>query len=169
MADRMRVPRKEKQWGFLPGVETALTADATVGLASLAFSSKQTVLRMIGSLLLTPTGTVTALDSARIVFAIGRVSTDAATLGATALPDPAGEPEYPWLYWTTMQVRFASSGAPATGRAVGGSMRESFDIRSMRKFSPGESLISVVQYVDRVGAPALTLDQSEIRVLLTIH
>jgi len=169
MANRMRTPRKEKQWDAIPGVEQALTADATFGLGALGFNSKQTVLRMLGSLLLTPTGTVTALDSARVVFAIGRCSTDAFAAGSASLPDPSQEPEYPWLYWVDMQVRFVSSGAPATGRALGGSRRVDIDVRSMRKFAPGESLFSVCQYVDRVGNPALTLDQSVIRVLTTIH
>ena len=169
MADRMRVPRKEKMWGSILGQSLAMTADGTFGVAGTGFSSSQTVLRMLGEYLISATGTILAGDAATITCAIGKISSDAFALGPTAWPDPAGEPDYPWLYWASHPVRWPEGGAPVQGREIPGVVRHSFDIRTMRKFKPRETLVFVAQYADRVGTPPVTLEVGQIRVLMTIH
>jgi len=106
-------------------------------------------------------------DLAKYTVGLGKVSTDAATLGSTAMPDPAGEPDYPWLYW-------AEHPYAATDTAFGSNLgtkvhRVAFDIRSMRKFTTRETLAFVVQYSDISGAPPLTFIGAQTRVLTTLH
>ena len=122
---------------------------------------------MLGEYAINPTGTIAANDEALVVFAIGKVSTDAFAAGAASLPDPAAEPEYPWLYWASHPMIFGGSTLdPSTAPA---SLRHSFDVRTMRKFRPGESLVSVIQHVDVAGTPSMFLNIGHTRVLTTIH
>ncbi len=170
MANRMRTPRKEKQWAGLGGQDFALTADGTsAGSVPLSFTSSQTILRMLGGYQIMATGTITALDAVRIFVGLAKVSTDAAALGATAMPDPQVEPEFSWLYWASHSLFWSNSGAPVTGRELPGHVRRSFDLRTMRKFKARESLIWVVEYADIVGTPAVTVQLDATRVLTTIH
>jgi len=169
MADRFRTPRKEKQWGSIPGFAINLDAFGTFVTAGLGFTSKQTVLRMLGSYCVAPRATLAAGDEATVTVGIGRVSTDAFTVGATAMPDPAGEPEYPWLYWAAHRFMFTGTDAEQQAQGIAAALRHDFDIRSMRKFSPGETLAFIVQAADVTGAPPMDIGVTQTRCLLTIH
>ncbi len=97
-------------------------------------------------------------------MALGIFSTDAFAAGA--VPEPIEEAEYPWLYHKVHQVVFFSNSSTT---APGGSwLRQSFDVRSMRKVGPRETLAWVVQYIDVVGAPPVTAISSLVRVLLAL-
>ena len=165
-------PRQAKIWQFITGSSLALTATGTFGGGKIDVTDSRTVLRMIGNILIHRTGTVTAADKVRISLGIGVVSTDAATLGASALPDPGGEPEYPWLYWAEYDFGFpaglATSGAGSTD-SVAGVVRDHYDIRSMRRMKPRESLVFVVEYTDEAGTPAMDIELSKTRVLFGLH
>jgi len=165
---RSVVARKEKQWDSLPSFAQAMTGDGTFIGSSIPFSSKRTVLRMLGEYIIGPTTSPTALDACKVAVGICRVSSDAFTAGATAVPDPAGDSDYPWLYWAEHMFRYTSND-PEGGGGVIAQVRQSFDIRSMRKFSPSESLIWCMQYADITGAPPMTMNCAQVRVLLTIH
>ena len=160
--------RMVKAWDGMAGQANAITASSTF-LASglLNFAEPFTILRMLGEYTIGPTSAPAALDNADVTIGIGVVSTDAATLGATALPDPADEPEFPWLYWASHDFFFAGTGAQPAIEVAG--LRRSFDIKSMRKVKPRESLIVVGQYTDRVGAPPLQINVQQTRVLLAVH
>ena len=160
-------PRKEKQWGFIPGGHLLLTGAGTSIVGALNFSSVQTVLRLIGEYVIGPTSAPAALDQADICFAIGKVSSDAFAAGAASIPDPSAEPEYPWLYWACHAFNF--SGTDPEGGDSSARVRKVIDVKSMRKFRPGEALIYVVQYVNGVGFPPMSVDIPNIRCLLTIH
>ena len=81
------------------------------------------------------------------------------------MPDPATDANYPWLYWASHKLFFTSSGNSGEGGA-GYSLRRSFDIKSMRKLKPSESLAFVFQYSDIAGAPPLQFTAGQTRVLL---
>ncbi len=166
MPDRVRTARKAKVWDAVPGFTQLLTAAGTTAIAGLSFSDPSTVIRMLGEYTISPTSAPTALDDVRIAIGIGKVSTDAFTLGATALPDPAGEAEYPWLYWAEHSFTYPSNSTSLAGAA---SMRKAFDIRSMRKFTVRETLAVVIQYVDITGTPLMTLSFGQVRCLLARH
>ena len=167
MADRFRTPRKEKQWIAIPSFIQQMTADGTFVTSSRPFTSVQTVMRMLGEYTIAPDAATVAQDMVKIAVAIGKVSTDAFTAGAASLPDPAGEAEYPWLYWAEHSFFFGSTSADPN--MVSSSLRHTFDIRSMRKFRPGESIVFVTQYVDLNGAPPIRFMGSQVRLLTTIH
>ena len=167
MAHGNRGSRMNKSWLHIPAIDADMTAAGHQGGASLAFVEPATVLRMIGDYLITPTnGGVVALDAANIGVGIGIVSTDAATLGATALPDPASEADYPWLYWKVSSLYFRGVLDPTIPSGSADVVRVSFDIRSMRKIKPRESLSFGIEYVNVSGAPPLTFQSGGVRVLV---
>jgi len=167
MARNFGTQKKAKLWLGLPGGQTGMTADGTFIESALAFTSPQTVLRMIGEYTIVPVATPVAADAVVITVAIGKVSSDAFAVGATAVPDPGDEPGYPWLYWASHALKFPTADADPSG--MGGTVRRSFDVRTMRKFTAQESLIWVFEYADLTGAPAMTIALGETRVLTTLH
>ncbi len=164
MTDRFRGPRMSKHWHALNGGETHFVANATSLTSAFVFEADPgTVIRMLGEYVISPTAAPTVADAATLTVGIGIVSADAAELGATAMPDPSTEPEYPWMYWASHAVHYASTEVDPSSRA--GSIRHSFDIRSMRKFKPREALAFVVQYEDTAGNPPLTFMAGKTRIL----
>ena len=161
--------RKTKQWLFLPGTSQAFTASATADLGSLAFTEAQTVLRMLGEYQIHRTAAIVQFDSAHFGVGIGIVSSDAVAAGNVAMPDPRDEPEFPWLYWADHLVTYRGTETEPEALDGSGFIRRTFDIRSMRKVKPRESLVFVVQYVDGGGAPPLTFVHQGIRVLVAVH
>ncbi len=166
MADRHGGRRMRKEWSSLPSVTLNLTADGTFGGPIFTPGTALTIIRMLGEYAIGNTGTVVAGDEADIGVALGVVSADAAALGASSFPDVLAEPSYPWLYWAAHNFRFPAAGAPLQDQAATSNMRRSFDIRSMRKIKPRESLIWSVQYGDVAGAPPLTVALSITRILV---
>jgi len=154
-----------KEWSFISSSNSALTGVGTTVGGTLAFAIPGTVLRMLGEYVIGPTSAITAGDNARVILGIALVSTDAATLGATAMPDPAGDADYPWLYWMDHPLFFPEAGAPLGGAAGMGSLRHSFDVKTMRKFKPKESLVFVMQYSDIAGNPPIQVLQGAVRCL----
>ncbi len=163
MADRGRGRRMVKRWFGFGTVTSNLTANVTALFGSLVPGEAGTILRMIGGFVVTPTAAPTVADHAIVGVGIGIVSADAATLGATAMPDPFDEADYPWLFWRTDDFNFVSTDITSPGPA--GSVRYRFDVKSMRKIKPREALVQVVQYVDVAGAPPLTVSSAGVRVL----
>jgi len=159
--------RMAKKWASMPGIAQPFTASGTTAMTSLQFVDPFTVLRMIGSFMVRPTDNVVALDGATVVIGIAVLSTDA--FAANQTPDPGAEPEYPWLYWQESTVHYGTTASPDAALAGAGVIRRNFDIRSMRKVKPRESLAVIGQYVDIVGAPPLTVDWDQTRVLLAVH
>ena len=99
--------RMVKSWDGPNLTATVEFTGSATGLpgARLEFTRARTLLRLIGqfSAYMDPSGAA-AEDSAAITFALGVISTDAIQLGATAVPDPMAESDYPWLYWQTGTV-----------------------------------------------------------------
>ena len=170
MARDHNTPRLAKLWSSLPGISQDITAEGTTGLAILNFTSPTTIMRMLGEYTLSfeAAETIAAKDDVGLTIGIGVVSSDAAAAGSASLPDPAGEPEYPWMYWASHKL-YAMEATALQRNGVPGVGRWSFDIRSMRKMKPRESLVSVIQYADLGGLPPVHVGFSQTRVLLGIH
>ncbi len=159
--------RIEKEWNNIPGITLALTAAATVSGSAFIPGTSITIMRMLGEYMIVNTGTIVAADGARVTVGIGVVSADAFAAGAASLPDPDGEPEYPWLYWASHSFRFPKAlSATISGDSVSGVIRRPFDIKSMRKMKPGQALVFIVQYADISGNPALTMEIAPTRLLV---
>ncbi len=157
-----------KHWVGVGGNVLNFTADGTTlaqqvgGTGGLADAF--TVLRMLGEYTVFPTSVPAAADALEFCVGIGVVSSDAATLGSTAMPDPCDEPDYPWLYWASHPLGYNSN---VLNDGLGSSeVRKSFDIKSMRKIKPSESLVTVTQYANFVGNPPITIVLGGLRVLL---
>ena len=164
---RSRGPRMTKEWNSIVGTNLVFTADATaLNTFALSVAAPVTVLRMLGSAMLHPTtgGTFGSGDKARVTLGIGVISTDAFAAGSASVPDPASEPEFPWLYWA--DLLFFAFSATSLGEQPFAGHRVEFDIRSMRKMKPRESLVIIGQYTDLVGAPPLTVQIGQTRILL---
>ena len=153
-----------KQWTSIPSGSVDLTVNQTFpGPGLIAFSAPATILRVRGVLRVSflVTG-LTADDEAQCVFGLAVLSSDAVTLGQSAMPDPAGEPEYPWMWYGQLIMYSPNADFGAEGMSV----ELPVDTKAMRKVKPGESLVMVVQYVDVTGTPGLRLSYNQMRVLL---
>jgi len=168
-----RTPKRAKRWSVMPGLSATITVAGVSGGSFLNFADPTTVIRMLGSGVITTSGVAVAGDRCDLTVAIGVVSQDAAALGVTALPDPRGEPAFPWLYWETFCLFFpAPCSASTAGLGPSGatdSVRFKFDIRSMRKIRPREALITLVEYTDGSGTPPIQFEMAQTRILLALH
>ncbi len=150
-----------KEWTSIAGGQATTLVTGTFLPSSLTVNIAATVLRMIGEYVIAPTGALTALDECVVTVGIGVISGDAAELGATAVPDPAAEPNYPWLYFASHAFLLETV---VSNPAI--AVRKSFDIRSMRKMKPRENLAMIVQYQNVVGDPAYSFSSGVTRVLV---
>ena len=167
MANGRGGPRLAKQWESLAAINISMTADSTNLGASSGTNTSQTVLRMIGEYVGLPSAATVAGDRAVVTVGIGVISSDAFAAGAGSVPDPAGESEYPWLYWASHPFRFGDTSVDPNSQSA--SVRHTYDIRSMRKMKPRESLALIVQYVDINGAPPIAFLFGATRVLIGLH
>jgi len=142
-----------KQWSFIPGIQLNPSGAATVLMGSLAFSSPATLLRLRGNGSVAMDGETDAEDT-QVTFGIGLFSTDAVTLGVTALPDPSSEPEFPWIWYDSHAIMVTNVETGVTTPSdIMGAARFVIDSKAMRKIKPGESLamlaeVSVAANVD---------------------
>ncbi len=162
--------RRRKTWDFLPALTSALTGDGTtIASGALSFTeSGFTLVRSMVDLLVNMqvSGSV-ALDSVDLGIGLLIASTDSFTLGATAQPDPLGEPGFPWIFWKDMNLFAPVAVSDNTGFAST-NMRVAIDTKAQRKIKSGESLFWVVQYSDIAGTPVMRLKMGRTRVLLAI-
>ena len=162
---RGRFPRQDKEWSFIPALSQAITASGTQSGGGIAVADSRTVLRMLGSYLILPEGTLAIGDQYGIGIGIGVVSSDAFTLGSSALPDPLGEPEYPWLFWVDHQIAIVSATLIENTNSDAAVVRGSFDVRSMRKMKPQQTLAMVVQASVLAGSVDVRVMLGRTRVL----
>ncbi len=158
-------PRMAKDWFSLPAAAAGFSGSVTTLMSTLQIVQAQTVMRMIGEYIITATPGATLVDGdhVEVACAIGVVSGDAATAGSTSMPDPIGEPPYPWLYYMSHKFLFTDND---DGSSQAQSLRHSFDIRSQRKLKSNQALVFIAEYGDIVGAPLVTLSTGTVRVLM---
>ncbi len=163
---RGRGNRMQKHWeGFTGSISGTISADATqLFTTALAFTEAQTILRTLGDYIITPSQAPTAGDVAIVAVGLAVISSDAFAAGVTAVPDPVGEPQYPWLFWASHLMFFGGTSVDPAGPAA--AVRGKVDVKSMRKVKPRESLVWVAEYFDIAGAPPLRVGVGSTRVLL---
>ena len=163
MAHRGRVITR-KAWLSIPAHTAEISSAGTNGGSQLAFASPSTILRIRGNCWAAMDATKQIGDLMTITWALGIVSTDAATLGSTALPDPSTEPEYPWLWWRQMHLwAQLASGNEAWGTSA---QLLEIDSKAMRRVAPGQSLVWFTQTGSVTGAPVTRIVGDELRVLI---
>jgi len=155
-----------KQWGSLISSRTEQSTQGLSLLASLAFAEPATILRLRGFVQAGFDETVQAGDTMHLQFGIGVVSTDAATAGSGSMPDPEGDPEYPWLWWGGIELEAFEASATA-GQVLGsGFWRLEIDSKAMRRVKPGQSLVILADRLGVAGAPVVVIHSGTIRVLI---
>ncbi len=166
MARNFRGPTiRQKAWATVPrSILTTATNETIIG-GVLDFIGAGTILRVrCNDILMSFDGAQQAGDDINLTLGLGVVSTDAAVLGATAMPDPLAENDYPWLWWGNYTLR--STAAAAFNQLGTSVLRLEVDSKAMRKVKPKQSLVWVMEASGAFGAPATTVDISETRVLL---
>ena len=161
--------RQRKWWGSLADATAAFSGGTLQALMVNNNFGKDpvTVLRILGELLVTfPNQTLVANDAAAITVVIGVVSADAAAVGITAMPDPASDPDYPWLWWYSTVLRNFNITTETKGMGEMGSSRIRVESQAMRKIAPAENLVVIAEWQDITGVPSVTVDWAGARVLL---
>ena len=167
---RSNSPRMRKHWDGVVGAAFDFAGGSTQVLQQLGgtggVNDAFTVLRILGEYTILPTAPLVQGDEGELCYAIGVISSDAATAGGGSVPDPIDEPAYPWLYW--MSHPLASNGALEESALASMSVRARIDVKSMRKLKPSESLVSIAQYANVAsgGNPPLTIVVGGLRVLV---
>ena len=154
-----------KQWDAAPGLLTSFTGNQSALSGGLSFTQPATLLRFRGyvSAFMGESG-ATVADRMIMTFGLMIMSTDAFTAGPASLPDPATEPEFPWIWWNELGLHTeVASGAEAWGVQA---LRIELDSKAMRKIKPGETVALIVQSTNQVGAPVVEVDIGQLRVLI---
>ncbi len=155
-----------KQWDAAPGLLTDPISNQTILGGGLSFAVPATLLRFRGYVAaqMGESG-IAILDRMIITVGLCIVSTDAFTVGASAVPDPSGEPEFPWIWWKEFKLESGSAVDPAEGWGPR-AQRYEIDSKAMRKIKPGETFTYVVQATSTVGAALVHVDIGQVRVLI---
>ncbi len=166
MSNGRRGTRMAKAWNAMPGAQLGLVGDGTqiVGASGPPGASEVgTALRCLGEYVLTAGAVPEAGDNCTITVGIGVVSDDALIIGLTAMPDPATDANFAWLYWASHPLHFLAVDGDMNSASA--SLRRSFDVRSMRKLTPRTSLVMLVEYEDGAGTPPIQGNFGKTRVL----
>jgi len=154
-----------KQWGGIPSLSLEVNSDGTNSGGSIAFLEPATILRVRGHVMAAFDESKQVGDEILVTFGLGIISSDAFAAGPTAFPDPAGDIEYPWLWWGQMSLE---SYVTTNDEEAWGTSRQilQVDSKAMRKVKPSESLVWVVQTGGAVGAPVTVINFGLTRVLI---
>ncbi len=154
-----------KSWRGMTPLFTAVTTATTIVSPPLTPGEPVTILRCRGLIHAFLDSTRQVGDTISLTFGLGIVSQDAAALGASAMPDPGSEPDYPWLWWGTMFLdgQLAAGGENPWGASA---QKLEVDTKAMRKMKPRESLVWVMQSDTVAGAPVTEVRIHQTRVLV---
>ncbi len=143
--DHSRGPRRQTQWGAGPSaVDLAITSDTKVIWTNTSVvSEKATIVRIRGIVRILLTAATAAGDGFFGAMGFAVVSDAAVTAGATAMPNPLTDLDYPWLWHAFFDVR-AVTGTISDGvNGPSSSIILTIDNKAMRKQSIGEQLVGV--------------------------
>ena len=147
---RQSVP-KGREWGIGPGGTVSISIGAgtvIVGDGATPTVSKLTIMRTRGEILLAVESLGAAGDDVSLFFGMGIVSTDAFTVGSAAVPGPATDISFPWMWWNVIHF---NPKVDALGIDGVTSVRVPVDVKAMRKFGVDQVLGLVAQFQDEQG------------------
>ena len=147
--------RQRKHWHGTTNNALAFVGSSTGVLASFSLNDPATVLRILGEVVVFPgvaVGGYSDADEARMSVGIGIVSSDAAAVGSSAMPDPGGEPEFDWLWWWSTVWAIPDVDSTVVGL---NQIRIPVHSKAMRKMKPASTIVVVAEYEDLQGAPPL--------------
>ncbi len=131
--------------GLFDGIVTIAGIIKQVGTFGIAATKAETWIRVRGHLGSKVVGSVPAGNSIiRGCLGIIKVSSDAFTIGATALPGPISDSQNDWLLWVPF-THLVQSGDDE-GVALGANVEMAFDSRGMRKAKVGDLFAVMLEY-----------------------
>ena len=143
--------RRRTGWEDGPGrdtVQTAITASANAIATSALVSLEDglTVARLRGRLEMWLSAADAVNSGFSGAFGIGIATSDAISVGATAVPTPITEQDWDgWLFWQSFGL-FAPIGALTASTSLDGTqLRMDVDSKAMRKFDENMALYAVVE------------------------
>ena len=154
-----------KTWTLLSASNTTITSATTAAQATgLVFSLNSTILRVRGHVQAFFDNTKQAGDTIDLTFGLAVLNSDAFSAGAASLPDPAGDVSFPWMWWGSMSLR----GDVAASEEAWGltAQRLEVDTKAMRRVTPADTLLMIVQSTAVAGAPATLVQFGALRVLI---
>jgi len=164
-----RGPRRSspsgKEWGFGPGggVPALITSGKiVVGAGVQPTVTKLTILRLRGEILVAVNSLGSATDNVSLFLGMGIFSTDAFSVGQTALPGPTTDIFFPWLWWNVVHISPQVSTLGLDGVT---SIRIPVDAKAMRKFGTDQVVGLVAEYASQSGAVGCDI-QSDARMLV---
>ncbi len=157
MARQVRSRPMLKTWTGVTMGETSIlsTTQAALGGIGITVSSRSTLLRIRGNILVKATPDAIG-DDAVAGLGIAIVSTDALVVGGTSLPGPLGDPDWPGWIWHQYVPLMAGS-ASLGGDDIGSFVRVPVDSKAMRKMGPNES-IAVIGHLSAVTYAAVVVN-----------
>ena len=126
-----------------------------------------TAIRIVGELEVAPTPTSEVEFTQIVDIGIGVSSSEAFSIGITALPDPAAETEYPPRGWLYVARQIAVVSLPTGGTPVAIYRKHAmfkFDLRAMRKIDKG-TLFMFMRNTDHAGTATNLTIFGRVRVL----
>ena len=107
-----------KNWATIPSLAAGVSTNGTTQGGALNFLGPATILRCRGYVSAAFDQSVQLGDKFKLTFGLGIVSTNAFNAGAASMPQPDVDPEYPWLWWHSMNLEaFLAAGHGAWGYA----------------------------------------------------
>ncbi len=153
-----------KQWRSIASTNFTGSVNAVFVGPRMDFVDPATILRARSKYMVLFDPTKQVADQMTVTLALGVVSTDAAGLGSTAMPDPVSDSDYPWLWWgTTVLESQIAAGEDAFGSTV---QLVEVDTKAMRRVKPKQSLVWVAEMSGAAGAPVTKVFMHQTRVLV---
>ncbi len=153
-----------KSWTSILTDVSTVTASGTTAGAGFSVGSTSTILRIRGYVQAMFDSTVQVGDLILLTFGLGVVSADAFAAGAASLPDPSGDPDYPWLWWGQMELRSEVAAGPTSWGPS--AQRLEVDSKAMRRLQQAQTLAWVIQATEAAGAPTTLIRIGQTRVLV---
>ncbi len=154
-----------KNWDSMPGSVLQSSAVGTKVTGSfLSFTRPCTILRVRARIWGALDATKQVGDEFSSTIGLGIVSTDAFTAGAASMPDPDSEPGYPWMWWSTLDLR-SEVAAASEDWGISQQIIE-VDTKAMRRVQPEQTLVYVIQHILATGAPVTNFCFGTSRVLV---
>jgi len=150
---RGRPQRRKTGWDFGPGGTgvTSFSSSTTsiLGGGAEVVAQGLTLVRLRGSV----QGFLKTADAANAGFhcamGIGIVSTDAFAVGVTALPNPADDIGWGWLYHRFFDLHaFSATVADSMAASGLGSIQFEVDSKAMRKLTVSEVIFASLQVIE---------------------
>ncbi len=167
---RQVTARRRMEWTVIPNGSNTFVADAVAQVSgSVNFAGAgNTILRMLGELLISQQVALVSTEIRLITSAIGLFSAEAIAAGVASMPSPSADPNWPWLWWNSTSLVHGVGALDVTSAGIG-MRRIPFDVKTKRKIRSGESLVMLSNYSEVSGSTGtVTVTAAQTRVLAAL-